>query len=425
MINKVLTRNCLLSSHRFPTFFTAFFVVLIMSQMLSADNFISYLESKAEKGEGIYGLLRRNGLNADNAGVSAFKSINRSKLTQGDALFPGEVYKLPVIVVTFDLPYDEVLRRMGVSDYSQEVFEYNKKHNKGFQADNLKDIAKGQELYIPELGSGFYKKGETSAAPVLPADEGESEVMGEYSVPYPDIKKKFKKGSISNKLAKYCFVLDAGHGGDDPGTNPVVMRGDGLETHTYEAPLAYDTTLRLMKHIIENGGEAFLTHFSEKYGIREVKNPQDYREHRYNLSSRDIRTDTPAQSLRERKKITSTIISKKMNKGKTVVFLSIHADYLPNKTRDLPITVYYSRHTGIDGGRSKTFARNLAKAITGSAKNSKSQGLGVLYKNPARYEVLIELANLNNQHGAWRLRYHDYRERLAKKITDGLIVALP
>ena len=40
-------------------------------------------------------------------------------------------------------------------------------------------------------------------------------------------------------------------------------------------------------------------------------------------------------------------------------------------------------------------------------------------------EVLIELANLNNKNGAWRLRYHSYREKLAGMICDGLIKTLP
>jgi len=393
--------------------------------MIHAETFIRYLECKAEKSEGIYGMLRRNGLNADNAGVAAFKSINRSKLKDSDAIHPGVSYKLPVIVVSFDLKYPEVLRRMAVGDYSKEVFEYNKKYNADLKAPDVKGIPEGQTLYIPELGSGFYKKGTSVTVKAIPKDEAEIKETGEFAVPYPAIKKKFKSGSVSKKLAGYCIVLDAGHGGDDPGTNPIVMRGDGIETHTYEAPLVYDTTLRLMKHIIQNGGDVFLTHFNEKYGIREAKNPQSFRDHRYNLSSRDITTDTSAQSLRERKLITSTLIKRKMNKGRKVIFLSIHADYLPNKTRDLPITIYYSRHTKIDGGRSRKFAQNLSKAITGTTKNSKPLGLGVLYKNPAYYEVLVELANLNNQHGAWRLRYNEYRETLAKKLCKGLIATLP
>ena len=62
------------------------------------------------------------------------------------------------------------------------------------------------------------------------------------------------------------------------------MQGDGKEAHAFEAPLVYDVSLRLLKLIVMHGGEVYLTHYSGKYGIRDEKNPQDYHDHRYNLS---------------------------------------------------------------------------------------------------------------------------------------------
>ncbi|MBN1292504.1 MAG: N-acetylmuramoyl-L-alanine amidase [Candidatus Latescibacteria bacterium] len=400
-----------------------FFIFLFFLQITSPESSVRYLEIKPQKSEGIYQLLRRAGLKANRTGYDAFRNINLEIMTNGDALFPDMTYKLPVVIVSFDETYDTILQKFGVKKFREEIFTFNVGYNPEFKAKSIVTVVKGQVLYIPELTSGFYETDNIETSPVAESvpvvDEGRT------SIPYPDLKDTFKKGSVSNKLNKYCFVLDPGHGGNDPGTNPFVERGDGKEAHAYEAPLVYDTTLRLMKCIIENDGDVFLTHYSPDFGIRNVKNPQHYRNQKYNMSGKNINTDKPIASIRERKSITGNIIKKKYNKGKKVVFLSIHADYLPNKKTDLPITFFYHKTTVIDGGKSKKFAQDMARAVTGSEKNSKAQYLGVLFNNPAHLEILIELANLNNKNGAWRLRDHSYREKLAGMICDGLIKSLP
>lgn len=401
-----------------------FFFLLAAGNHSNAQKIIDFLTAVPQQGEGIYSLLRRYGLNADSNGYRAFVSLNVNRLKENDSLHPGVEYTLPVIDISFDEPFDSVLRKLGVLDYRKEIIAYNITWNPGFIADEDR-IPDSQRILIPEPGCGYYSvERDTDPVKTLPPSVITAEDEHEYSVPYPEIKKRFKAGSKSTKLNNYCFVIDPGHGGKDPGTNPFVKQGDGLDAHAFEAPLVFDTSLRLMKHIVENGGEAFLTHYSTRYGIRDIKNPQDYSKQKYNISTRNISTDTPAQSLRERKAITQAIIKNKYNKGRKVVFISIHADYLPDKTRDLPITILYSRHTSLDNNRSRRFAEKLAVAVTGSSANSRGMGLGVLYNNPADLEVLVELANLNNSHGAWRLRYHSYREKLAEILCKGLIDSL-
>ena len=329
------------------------FISLYFLQTTASDSSVRYLEIKAQKSEGIYQLLRRAGLKANRTGYNAFRNINIAKMENGDALFPDVTYKLPVVVVTFNENYDAILQKFGVKKYRKEVFTFNTEFNPEFKAKSIEAVAKGQVLYIPELTSGFYETENIESSPTV--ESAPVVTDGQTTIPYPKLKDTLKKGSVSNKLSKYCFVLDPGHGGNDPGTNPFVERGDGKEAHAYEAPLVYDTTLRLMKCIIENGGEVFLTHYSPDFGIRDFKNPQDYRNQKYNMSSKNINTDKPVSSIRERKSITKYIIDKKYNKGKKVIFLSIHADYLPNKKTDLPMTFLYHKTTVVDGGRSKKF----------------------------------------------------------------------
>ena len=388
------------------------------------QSIIMYFEAYPQQGEGIYQFMNRYGVPRNKMAYRMFHNLNVERLDSGDTLFTDRFYKLPIVIVSFYDPFDEILRKMGLSAHRQKVFDYNREYNSSFSATHPDNVPLGQILLVPDLRSGFYEADKPAPKPAYMPVARDDTPADELSVPYPDIKKHIGKGSLSSVLSDYYFVLDPGHGGNDPGTNPHVERGDGLSAHAFEAPLVYDVTLRLMKFLIQHDADVLLTHFSPDFGIRNEKNPQEYRNHRYNLSKNDICTDTPAQSLRTRKQIVSTIQSLKYNKGKKIVFLSIHADYLPNKKRDLPIMVYYHRLPKIDGYRSQTFARKLAKSMTGSTDNTKAQGLGVLYKNPADLEVLIELANLNNKHGAWRLRDYNYREKLAKIISDGLLDVL-
>ncbi|MCD6307604.1 MAG: N-acetylmuramoyl-L-alanine amidase [Candidatus Latescibacteria bacterium] len=389
------------------------------------------LEVSPGKSDGVYQVLRRYGLAADRKRYLLFRDMNAALMRNGDALHLDLSYKLPIFVVPLDRPLDSILGDYGVAAFRKKIVAYNRSHNPSFLIGSTNGRP-GWTVWIPEKRSGFYDTGDSGAPSARPGknesarppDEGGiNTVDPALALPYPKIKDSIAQGSVSGKLSKFCFVLDPGHGGNDPGTIPTVLRGDGLNTRAVEAPLVYDVTLRLMRHIMLNGGTVFLTHYSPEFGIKDVKNPREFRNQRYNISSLDIRTDTPAQSIRERKRIAGAVIKRKYNRGKKVVFISIHADYL-SSSNDKPITVFYHRLTRLDGGRSRAFARKLAKALTGSSKNSKPKGLGVLYKNPSHLEVLIELVNLNNIRGAWRLRDFSYRERLAKTLTKGLVKAL-
>ena len=378
----------------------------------------SFLELTPGIGEGIYQLLRRAGLEANHDGLAAFRELNTDALGTNDAIYPDRAYRMPVYVVRADMTYDDVLAEMGVAPHGHKLDTFNRRYNDAYPPDDGKPLV----LHIPHESTGFYDV--DYLIPERAETEAERVETGRFPGPYPGVKRQIRAAAADNRLAGYCFVLDPGHGGNDPGTNPHVMRGDGRQEHAFEAPLVYDTSMRLMKHLLLHGAEVFLTHYAPGFGIRNVKDPTEYRTQKYNLSSSDIRRDTIKHSVNERKKMVQTIKTRGYHKGRTLVFLSVHADYVADEELDLPITIFYHRLPGLDGGRSRAFARKLAAAVTGSAKNVRSQGLGVLYKNPADLEVLVELVNLNNKNGAWRLRDYQYREKLARQLSDGLVEVL-
>jgi len=167
---------------------------------------ITYLEVKPEKGEGIYQLLRRYGHKANRLSYQAFVSLNNRKLKDGDSLYPGVSYKLPVISVSLREPLDSLLEKLGVSRYRKSIIDYNRRYNPGFRAVDVKNIPAGTRILIPELGSGFYigENGDTRTA----VTEEPGEIKNELSVPYPGIKSRIRKGAYSRKLENYCFILD-------------------------------------------------------------------------------------------------------------------------------------------------------------------------------------------------------------------------
>ncbi len=391
--------------------------VLYQPRAAQADLTRTFLELTPGIGEGVYQLLRRVGLEAGPDGLDAFRELNADRLGGDDSLYPDRPYRMPVYIVRSDRDRMATLSQLGLAEFDHKIDTYNRRFNDAYLT-----IGGELVLYVPHERSGFYRPDYLIPERVDAA--AEQVEIERFTGPYPDVKAEIQAAALDSSLAGYCFVLDPGHGGDDPGTNPRVLRGDGLTEHAFEAPLVYDTAMRLMKYLIMHGAEVYLTHFSPDFGIRNEKDPIEYRSQKYNLSNADMRRDSTAQSIIERKGIVKSIITRNKNKDTKIVFLSIHADYVTDEDMDLPITIFYHRQPNLDGGRSRQFARDLARSVTGSAENTRAQGLGVLYKNPADLEVLIELVNLHNKNGAWRLRDHHYREKLARDLCGGLTEVL-
>ena len=247
------------------------------------------------------------------------------------------------------------------------------------------------------------------------------------------------------------LVLDPGHGGDDPGAPPVagkkmVRVGTMAEIRsgkaTVEAPVVYDVALRLMRRIMLHGGAVHFTHSNNTTGIlntniatlnQDFLRIQKKKEQRYHplfSKTKQIhekedtrpgkRGGAQGYSLIARREITEKI-KQKYGTNKIVIFISLHADSAG--VRDLPLNVHIDKtRSGKVDSKSQKFAQSLVQALGGHLV---PQGLGVLRGNSAEYEVLLELANLGNAAGAWRLRSPKLRERFSKRITDALLKVLP
>jgi len=68
----------------------AIIILLLVSQLFAQDN----TTFKAQKGDGIYSVLKQNGMNSPEY-FNQFVVLNQSKLGKNNALILGETYKLP------------------------------------------------------------------------------------------------------------------------------------------------------------------------------------------------------------------------------------------------------------------------------------------------------------------------------------------
>ena len=238
-----------------------------------------------------------------------------------------------------------------------------------------------------------------------------------------------RQGHLDNDLEGWHFVLDPGHGGQDPGTIVKVNDGNGNTVYIVEDEYVYDLALRVYVLLRLHSAEVTMTLLSPNHLIRRSSPPnmtfvneknEVYNSYEHNRSNKWY--DWP-NGGRNGNLSTRVKIARKAFKGvpkNRRVFLSFHADIEPNMP-GAPLVLYYrSRKTGRVDSKSKVFAKALLPAL-GAGAYSRGQNLGVLRNNPASLKVLLELRNLAYTDDAWALRFEELRHRDAEKVVQGIL----
>ena len=159
----------------------------------------------AQKGDGIYTILRRNGLSPGEY-MNDFLELNKGKIGKNNSVYVGQTYKLPV------------LKGGGSAPDPTPVAEVKSAPSSGGKAmrNNL----------------------------------------------YGDKHENFRL--IDSSLRGAIFYLVSGHGGPDPGA--IGHLGNSL---LCEDEYAYDVTLRLSKALEERGAKVYMIIQDKKDGIRD------------------------------------------------------------------------------------------------------------------------------------------------------------
>ena len=232
----------------------------------------SFLEARAEDGDGMYTLLRRYGLPRSSCYRDQFRHLN--DLPPEHTLHVGRPYRLPVLVYAYD--GTPIRSTLGVDDLAlaRLIQRYNRDREAADQQAGAYEET--GELWVP-YGLLFCDR--EGGAPELAADApAPAEAIAvsrrvEVATPPPASREgrgyaifgeKYavvpRKGS---ELRGRVFYLVSGHGGPDPGA--VGSKRDRL---LCEDEYAYDVVLRLAREIIAHGGKAYVI-VRDSDGIRD------------------------------------------------------------------------------------------------------------------------------------------------------------
>ncbi|TBN01352.1 N-acetylmuramoyl-L-alanine amidase [Hyunsoonleella flava] len=335
----------------------------------SAGAQTSEKEVIAEKGDGIYVLLRKHGLEPTE-NFRAFIKLNKDKLKPDNGLLIGKTYLLPLIkrdtVVT--------AKDISIKDSIPIILVSKPKDS----------------IVVPEI--------ETIT----------NSLFGEKH-------KVFPKESETLKGAVYYLI--SGHGGPDPGA---------IETYAgkliSEDEYAYDVTLRLARKLLANGAKVYIIIKDKNDGIRDKRVLEvDYDEVYYPNHSISLNQKL---RLRERTKVVNKLYLK--HKGAYQRLIVTHID---SRSKGKNIDVFFYHHQKSKSGKKlaqnihNTFKKKYAKHQPNRTYSGtvSSRSLYVI-KNTLPAMVYIELGNIKNKKDQRRILNWENREALAKWFYEGLLV---
>lgn len=221
------------------------------------------------------------------------------------------------------------------------------------------------------------------------------------------------KGHLYGKVV----VIDAGHGGQDPGSH-----GRFGSDKIWEDEYAYDVALRVRDLVRKQEGLAFLTTQDPNH-----KTPRDWSSSRVFPADHDEvfsldRSQVRARTVGMQRRLAYANTIKRRYPRHQVVFIAIHFDVVGKRNDIEGVQVIADRPSSV-------LARALVDAFGERMRRENpfeviGQGARNLYilngENRIRDRVLIELGNFNNPNDVWRIRNFKVRQDYAERIVKAL-----
>lgn len=346
-----------------------FLVFVISLQNLSAQD----KEVVAKNGDGIYKMLKRNGLDPAKY-TEAFVELNKTRLGKDNTLFTGVKYKLPNI--------ENKPTQPAVIDSTEQI-------------ETTSDPAP-----VPE----------TAVKTTKVKASGQTTNLKIFGPKYDDIEVK------SNELKGAIYYLKSGHGGPDPGAI-----GKYKKHQVCEDEYAYDVTLRLAKNLIEKGATVYMITIDKNDGIRDDsflradKDEVCYPNQTIPLNQ--------VKRLHQRVETINRLYNKNGNAFQRLII--IHVD---SRSKGENIDIFFYHDSKSNTGKKaatilqQTFHKKYNEHQPGRGYQGtvSSRNLYVL-KNSYPAGVYIELANINHQRDIQRLIIPDNRQAVANWLAQGLV----
>lgn len=314
----------------------------------------------AIKGDGIYKLLKRNGI--DPAKHSeAFVELNKTRLGKENTLFAGVKYKLP-----------------DTGNSATEI------------------IAAATDASAP------------AATVKISAQTKRFDMFGSK---YADVEIK------SDELKGAIYYLISGHGGPDPGA---VGKYNGHMV--CEDEYAYDVTLRMARNLIQKGATVYMIILDKNDGIRDEsflradKDEVCYPNQTIPLNQvkrLHQRVDATNKLYKQNKNAFQRVIiihvdSRSKGENIDIFFYHDSQSNTGKKAATILQRTFHNKYNQHQPGR-------------GYQGTVSSRNLYVL-KNTYPAGVFIELANINHQRDIKRLIIADNRQAIANWLAEGLVI---
>ncbi len=323
----------------------------------------NYLRSVvAKNGDGIYSILKRNGLDPQKNYLDFIK-LNKKNIRGKAELYKGRTYFIPKVVL----------------DSANQV-----------KANPVKEV-----------------NTETKKSKPTPK-----------SIVYPIFGKKYEKVSIkSNKLKGTVYYLVAGHGGPDSGA---IGKYNGKLIP--EDEYAYDVTLRLAKELISHEAKVYIIIKDLNDGIRDKKILK-IDDDEVNYPNRVIPLNQVAR-LRQRVETVNNLYLK--NKGKYQRLIVIHVDSRSKgQNIDVFFYHHKKSKNGLRLAESihETFKKKYKqfqpnRTYTGSFSYRNLYLVNFTLPPMA----FIEIGNIQNEKDQKRIVVPENRQALAKWISEGVML---
>ncbi|MEB2774827.1 N-acetylmuramoyl-L-alanine amidase [Algoriphagus sp. D3-2-R+10] len=351
--------------------FFSFFVFFSLTDLVGQSG--PYQEVTAKEGDGIFMLLRENGLNPATH-LQSFLELNQQNLGENNSLYKGRSYLLP---------------------------------NKVDSTANVQLAANTKETSPSTIDISVKEDAAKSAL------EDKSMVL---DVPF--FGKKYERLEIIDQSLKGAvYYLLSGHGGPDPGA--MSKYGSYLLA---EDEYAYDVSIRLARRLMEHGATVYMIIQDEDDGIRDesiLLNDTDER-----CYPDEIIPLNQKERLRQRTNAVNKLYRK--HKGSYQRMMAIHVD---SRSKSENIDVFFYHHENSPSG--KKLATNIHEKIkskydrhqpnrgyTGSV-STRSSLYVIKYSHPPA--IFVELGNIKNEKDQRRFVIADNRQALANWLFEGML----
>ena len=347
------------------------FILCLLPAVIIAQD--SHKVVRAEQGDGIYSLLRKQGLNPTQY-LDEFIRLNKESISNGNQLIVGRQYRIP--------------NTEGTT--SQTTAQPNQ-------------ITETQE-----------SKTTTEVSQVSAKQPGQ-ETANTYPIFGADLAYVPPK---SSRLDGTVYYLISGHGGPDPGAME-----DYNGTTIAEDEYAYDVTLRLARELVSHGAKVYVIVRDEDDGIRDKRTLEiDNDEVVY--PDKEIPLDQ-LERLKQRVDVVNDLYLK--NSGKYQRLIETHVD---SRTRSENIDVFFYYHENSKNGKHlaesihSTFKKKYKRFQPNRDYSGTFTDRSNLYmvKNTLPAIAYIEIGNIKNGRDKRRILDPDNRQALAKWISEGVLL---